>query len=162
VTKVVIGTASKDWSNFSAEMELKRIEDAKRCLKLIDPSMKASIGDIKLIACYEEVVKASISDCALLIQKLAPVGDQERSDLGDIFRLCARIWLECCSQRYRVLVSLPPSSGNVLASTVRNPHLVCLVSSPDLKRFGTLSGEDMAVGAPVAGWRSAVEVYPPQ
>jgi hypothetical protein len=149
-----------EWPEISPETENKRCADAKTCLIIIDPTVEASDSDAKLNASYETMVAATVDTFFRLLQKIAAPGEQEKRSLEVIVRLSAKVWLELCSQEYRLLMDLKTPSGNVLAAAPAAMTSLCLVRIPSLRRFGSINGDDMTKEELVAGWRSIVESYP--
>jgi hypothetical protein len=76
------------------------------------------------------------------IEKVATLGLKERQVLNDLVRLAARLWLDICSQRCRILVVLPNSSGNVLKATKGGCPSLKLVVKPEIRRTGNSHGQD--------------------
>ncbi|RYG96471.1 MAG: hypothetical protein EON58_12015 [Alphaproteobacteria bacterium] len=70
--------------------------------------------------------------------------------------------LDCCSQRYRLTVKLADGVEDVLGLSQIKILMVKLALKPELRRFGNAHGDNLSKEEQVIGWRSDVEVYPPQ
>jgi hypothetical protein len=153
-----------EWPKLSRESEKVRYDSAKQLSASIDPAAVAgahdSLGQIKTI--YDRLVSLVVKAVACNIEKVAALQEKDRKAIDKIVRASAELWLDCCSQRYRLIVTLAGGIEDVLAISQGNIRLVKLVLKPELRRFGNLYGENLAVEEPVRGWRSAVEVYPSQ
>jgi hypothetical protein len=129
----------------------------------MDPSVKVGtdrLGSLKMK--YEELVAVTANTIALNVEKVATPKEKDRKSLHKIVRMSAELWLECCSQRYRLLVTLASEVEDVLGHEQLTLKAVKLVFRPELRRFGNAHGDRMEIEEPVTGWRSAVETYPPQ
>lgn len=76
--------------------------------------------------------------------------------------MAARLWLDICSQRYRILVILPNSSGNVLKATKGGCKSLKLVVKPEIRRIGNSHGQELAKEEIVRGWRGADAAHEPR
>lgn len=111
---------------------------------------------------YEKLVALTVNAIARNIEKVATFQEKDRKALQKIVRLSAELWLECCSQRYRLIVTLAGGIEDVLGISQGNIRLAKLVLKPELRRFGNSHGDQLANEELIAGWRSAVDIYPPQ
>ncbi|KAF1843892.1 uncharacterized protein K460DRAFT_153712 [Cucurbitaria berberidis CBS 394.84] len=145
-----------EWPNVPVELERSRYESAKAFLGAIDPS--AAPGRLK--DGYEETVTTAVNAVWRALQRVATVEAKNRKILEGILRLSAKVWLELCSQRYRLIVNLSNGSGDVLTSMRTDTGSLILIVRPDLKRYGDSQGKDLERGEAVAGWKSLVETYP--
>ena len=94
------------------------------------------------------------------LERVTTVDPEERAALDSILQYATKVWLEICSQRYRLFVSMPDESKDVLSLGRGNVNFLRLVIKPELRRFGNHSGTAMRQGESVTGWRSQIEVYP--
>jgi hypothetical protein len=131
---------------------------------LIDPSVKAGTAERlqELKTMYEKAVALAVTNVAAKIEQVAILKKKDRIVLYKIVRTSTEIWVECCSQRYRILVTLASGIEDVLGESEGNIQLVKVVLEPSLRRFGNAHGENLTIEEPIVGWRQEVEVYPPQ
>jgi hypothetical protein len=108
---------------------------------------------------FERSVKAVVNRIARALEKVAIVQAEHRRSLETMVHLAAKIWLESCSQRYRLIVVLSNGSGDILSSTGSVDAPLRLIIRPDLKRYGDSQGKHLTRGEPVAGWKSLTETY---
>ena len=153
---------SFEWPEISAEMEKSRYERARTFLAAIEPSSKTTPADRKLKSSHESAVTEAKTDLHRALGRVAYLAERDQKILDNIVRLCAKIWLECCSQRYRLIMILPDGIANLLSSPKREIRPLKLLVKPYIKRFGTSQGDDLAAGEAVTGWKGLVERYPTQ
>lgn len=55
---------------------------------------------------------------------------------------------------------MPDGLANPLSGSRREIRTLRLLVKPDIKRFGTSQGGDLATGEAVTGWKGLVERYP--
>jgi len=67
------------------------------------------------------------------VGKVASLREKDRKSLQKIICMSAELWLECCSQRYRLLVTLASGVEDVLAHEQLNFKAVKLVFKPELR-----------------------------
>lgn len=151
---------SLEWPERSAEEEEDRYESAKRFLKAVDSSSKPSPIERDTKTSFDDSVLRITDELKTTLGKVAQLDDREKKGLESIVRLCARTWLECCSQRYRLLVVLPDGVNDLMSLSGRDVRAVKLLVQPHIKRFGTSQGEDLARGEAVTGWTGLVSAYP--
>jgi hypothetical protein len=82
--------------------------------------------------------------------------------LEALIRLCAKTWMEFCSQPYRLLITLPPGSGDLLSAPKPVERPLVLVGSPELKRYGNAQGEELGKGDVMPRCVGVVLMYPGQ
>jgi hypothetical protein len=157
---VLQATSPLTYPEVPLDVESKRCANARRCLALIDPAMEASADDTKLKNAYEMVVAVAIETFARLIENISSCGEQERTTLNNLMRLCTKVWLECCCQQYRLMVRLAVSDGNVLALGSKVTPSFRLIRSPELRKFGRLNGMTLCSEEPVSGWKGDIDTYP--
>lgn len=139
----------------SADEERARFETAKAFLAAVGPSA----GESASKRGFESSIKdAIIATCRALV-KVARVQEDHRKSLDAILRLAGKTWLECCCQRYRLLVVFPEGNSDVLSSDSVDDTPIKLVIRPDLKRYGDSQGRNLIRGEPLAGWKGLTEVY---
>ena len=148
------------WPEISGEMEKSRYEQARIFLTAIEPSAKSSPDNWNLKNSHEIAVERARNDLHCALGRVAYLAERDRKILDNIVRLCAKIWLECCSQRYRILVTLSDGLDDLLTSPRRDAHTLRLLVKPYIKRFGTSQGGDITTGEIVTGWNGLVERYP--
>jgi len=157
---MVLPDDSFEWPKVSAELEKRRYEQARAFLSVIEPSSKPSPDIRKLKSSYESAVAAAKDDLYRAIGRVAYLTERDQKILDNIVRLCSQIWLECCSQRYRLIMIMPDGLANPLSDSRREVRTLRLLVKPDIKRFGTSQGDDLATGEAVTGWKGLVERYP--
>jgi hypothetical protein len=157
---VLLATSPLRSPEVPPDVESKRCANARRCLTLIDPAVEASADDAKLKNGYEMVVAVAVETFARLVENISSYGEQERTTLDNIVWLCAKVWLECCSQQYRLIVRLAASDGNFLSAGPRVAPFLRLMRSPELRKFGKLKGTTLSSEEPIAGWKGDVDTYP--
>jgi len=108
---------------------------------------------------FERSVRAVVNTIVRTLDRVAIVQAESRVSLETMVHLAAKIWLESCSQRYRIIVVISNGSGDVLSSTDEVDAPLRLVIRPDLKRYGDSQGKHLTRGEPVAGWKSLTEIY---
>lgn len=151
---------SFDWPAIPPEIEKNRYEQARIFLTAIEPSAKSSPDNQNLKYSHEIAVERARNELNYALGRVAYLAERDRKILDNIVRLCAKIWLECCSQRYRILVTLPDGLDDLLMLPRRDTHTLRLLVKPDIKRFGTSQGGDITTGESVTGWKGLVERYP--
>jgi hypothetical protein len=125
-------------------------------LKAVEPS--ASHSGLK--ASFEASVTSVTDAICLALLKVVTVQEKDRKNLENVVRLAGKIWLESCSQRYRLIVVLQHGSGDILSRMSADEDNLKLVIRPDLKRYGDSHGKGLMRGEPLAGWKGQVETYP--
>ncbi|KAF2827324.1 hypothetical protein CC86DRAFT_439794 [Ophiobolus disseminans] len=157
-------TPPSNWPKIPRDTEKLRHETAKQLQIAIDPSVViASNGrGVQLRMNYEKIVACTANAIAQPIEKVAVLKGNHYEALQNIVRITVKLWLECCSQRYRLMVLLEDGIVDALASPQCSPPSVKLVFKPQLRKFGNAQGERMELEDSIVGWRSAVDVYPPQ
>ncbi|KAH7085512.1 hypothetical protein BKA63DRAFT_19165 [Paraphoma chrysanthemicola] len=149
------GASSYHWPDVPSGIERTRFEAAKAFLDAIDPSAGDSVAkksfEVSIIATMDAI-------CRSLVQ-VATVQAKDRKRLEGVVRSAAKIWLESCSQRYRLIVVLPEGSSRILTSAFIDDDPLSLVVRPDVKRYGDSHGKDLMRGEPLAGWKSFTENY---
>lgn len=149
------------WPEVTEGAEQARYETARVFLAAIEPSTKSNVDNRRLKDSYDISVKKALAETRESLKTIASLGPSDDQTLESVIRLCARTWLECCSQRYRLLVRMPDEVDDYLAPTTgREKYSLKVVVKPDIKRFGTSQGEDLAKGEVVTGWRGLVQSYP--
>ena len=141
-------------------MERRRFELAKSFLSVIERSTTSTGGDLRLKASYEASISVTIEVLSGAASKVASVDVRHRSRLESLVRLCAKTWLQFCSQPYRLIVALPAGSGDLLSSPQRSEKALTLAISPELKRYGNSQGENLQRGEVVPDCHAAVQAYP--
>jgi plasmid maintenance system killer protein len=126
----------------------------------MDPA--ASDNNRKLKTSYEAALTVTLKALHNALSKVSDLETQDSETLEALVRLCAKTWLEFCSQPYRLIISLPQGSGDLLSIPKPDERPLILVASPELKRYGNAQGEDLAKGEVVPRCQSAVQQYPTQ
>jgi hypothetical protein len=157
-------TSPSQWPTISRETEKARYENAKQLRAATDASVNASTGDRlgQLRTIYEKTIASAVTNIAQKIEAVATLKEKERMALHRIVRTSAELWFECCSQRYRIMVILTNGAADVLDISQDNIRMVKLVIRPALRKFGNVHGDNLEAEEVVVGWRSEIEIYPPQ
>jgi hypothetical protein len=141
----------------------KRCETAKSLLTLMDPAASAASNDDQRIKrSYEAALTVTLKALHNALSKISALGTQNSETLGALVQLCAKTWMEFCSQPYRLIITLPQRSGDLLSSPKPEERPLVLVASLELKRYGNAQGEDLTKGELVPRCQSAVQQYPTQ
>ncbi|OAL46068.1 hypothetical protein IQ07DRAFT_634948 [Pyrenochaeta sp. DS3sAY3a] len=144
-----------EWPDIPAEVERSRYESAKAFLDAID-----SPGNNRGKDGYEDSVITILNTMCRALNRVTTVERKHTKILEGILRLSTKVWLELCSQRYRLVVIILDGSDSLLTSMSANTGSLSLVLRPDLKRYGDSHGSDLTRGEAVSGWRGQVETYP--
>ncbi|KAF2115768.1 hypothetical protein BDV96DRAFT_645953 [Lophiotrema nucula] len=117
----------------------------------------------------KDIVEASIIRIAKAmyssIGRVAPVGLSEQQGLQDIAGHAGKMWLEFCSQPYRIHIGRPTfdngSSHDVLAEerVESVPAPLTLIVRPEMVRMGNSLGEDLSLVEGVRGWKADMVDY---
>ncbi|KAI4668537.1 uncharacterized protein J4E78_002364 [Alternaria triticimaculans] len=143
-----------------AATEARRYEAARAVLDLMNPSSETTPDEKKLKASYEATVTSLLSAIHQVLSKIAVLEPKDAEALETLIRLCAKTWMELCSQPYRVMMILPPGSGDLLSSPHPDERPLKLVVSPELKRYGNMQGEDLMKGEVFTRCQAVVQQYP--
>jgi hypothetical protein len=110
-------------------------------------SFEASVANVMDVICQT-------------LQKVTTIQTKDLKSLEQIILLAGRVWVESCSQRYRLIMILPHGSGDIMQYVASNHDTLQLVVRPDLKRYGDSQGKGLMRGEPLAGWKAQIETYP--
>lgn len=144
----------------SAASEKQRYENAQSFLTAIDPLAKTSTETLGVKESFESAVSEALEALHRALEKVISLGSRDRKILESMVRLCAKIWLECCSQRYRLLVIVPDGKEDFLTSPRREARSLKLIARPELKRYGNSQGEELSSSESVTGWQGSLVTYP--
>lgn len=144
-----------EWPEIPAEVERSRYESAKAFLDAIE-----SPGNNRGKDGYEDSVITILNTMCRALNRVTTVERKHSKILEGILRLATKVWLELCSQRYRLVVIILEGSDSLLTSMSANSGSLSLILRPDLKRYGDSHGSDLTRGEAVSGWRGQVETYP--
>jgi hypothetical protein len=157
---VATDTPSHEWPEVPEEVEKRRYEVAKSFLGVMEPSTRPSGENLRFKTGYESSISMTLGALYRVLGKVATIEDRQGKTLEGLVRLCARTWLEFCSQPYRLLVTLPLGSGDFLSPPRLNERALTLVINPELKRYGNSQGENLVRGEMVPDCQAAVVSYP--
>jgi hypothetical protein len=129
-------------------------------LEAIEPSTKRTSNDQDVKRTFDISVLRATTELKSALGRVAELDQGDHRVLDRIVQLSAKTWLECCAQRYRLLVVLSEGVEELLLPPWRNIRAVNLLVKPDIKRFGTSQGENLAKSEAVTGWRGLVASYP--
>ena len=139
---------------------MNRYESARSLLAAIEAPDGGSTEHQQLCAAYNETVSVLVTNIAQAIAKVASLNERDFKILEALVNLSGRTWLECCSQRYRLIMQLPAADGNIFNLSRKEARTLTLVVSPELKRYGSSQGEQLHGGELVTGWRGLAVSYP--
>jgi hypothetical protein len=97
---------------------------------------------------YEKLSKLFAS----ALESITQLSDKDCKAVTNLVRMCAKTWMECCSPPYRLLVSLPDGSGDLLAQIPLDRQALALVVRPELKRYGDSRGGNRIRGEVVVAY----------
>jgi hypothetical protein len=98
-------------------------------------------------------------DIIVALDNVATVNLRDRQKLKDLVDKAGRLWLEACSQRYRIVVKVPPKSEDVLTKATYSHETLTLVIRPALRRYGNSQGLDLEHEDIVGDWQEMIELY---
>jgi hypothetical protein len=126
----------------------------------MDPSARVSGDNLRFKTGYENSVSTTLGVLYRALGRVATIEDRHGKTLEGLVRLCARTWLEFCSQPYRLLVTLPNGSGDLLSAPRTNERVLTLVINPELKRYGNSQGENLERAELVPDCQASTRSYP--
>jgi hypothetical protein len=144
----------------SADYNMKRYENAKVFLAALGSPEPRSENDQAILLSYHRARKAVLSVICNALDRVTKLDPEERAALDGILQYATKMWLEICSQRYRLFVSTPDEGKDVLSLGRADVNFLQLIIKPELRRYGNHSGTAMCQGESVTGWRGQIEVYP--
>ena len=128
-------------------------------LAFIEPSARPSGNDLRLRNGYERSISELLDALHQAIGKVATLEDMQAKMLESLVRLCAKTWIEFCSQPYRLIASLPDGSGDLLSQPELKERALTLVLTLELKRYGNSKGEHLTIGEMIPGCQAAKVSY---
>ncbi|KAI4627402.1 uncharacterized protein J4E87_003965 [Alternaria ethzedia] len=152
-------TSSLEWPEIPEETEKRRYETAKLFLACMEPSTRPSGDDLRLKNGYERSISELLDTLHHALGKVATLQNRQANMLESLVRLCAKTWIEFCSQPYRLIASLPEGSGDLLSLPKLRERALTLVLSPELKRYGNSKGEHLTNGEMIPGCQAAKVSY---
>ncbi|KAF2026787.1 hypothetical protein EK21DRAFT_115409 [Setomelanomma holmii] len=157
------GASSFHWPEVSVDIERSRFETAKAFLDAIESSAgvspaKQTIDESITTTIDESITTTMNAICGALVD-VAKVQTRDRKGLEGVVRFAVKIWLESCSQRYRLIVVLPEVHRHILTPGFVENGGLRLVVRPDVKRYGDSHGKDLMRGESLAGWKGLSETY---
>jgi hypothetical protein len=151
--------SSLKWPEVSEDAEKRRYETAKSILAMMKPSVRLSGDDLRLKNACDRSISELLDALHHALGKVSTLEDGQAKMLESLVRLCARTWIEFCAQPYRLVVSLPDGSGDMLSEPGTKERALILVLSPQLKRYGNSQGEHLASGEVIPGCQAANVSY---
>ncbi|KAF2827327.1 hypothetical protein CC86DRAFT_466119 [Ophiobolus disseminans] len=149
------GASSFEWPEIPAEVERSRFENAKAYTNAVGSTTNSSVRES-----FERSVTAIMNSIIRATERVATIQANDHRVLETVVRLAGKIWLESCSQRYRVVVVVSHGSGDILSLPGEFEGTLRLVVRPEVKRYGDSQGKHLTRGEPVAGWKGLLETYP--
>ncbi|KAI4668539.1 uncharacterized protein J4E78_002366 [Alternaria triticimaculans] len=155
-----LDVSSLEWPTISSETEKQRYETARSLLTAIEAPGQGSTEHQELRTAYSETISTLVTIISQAIERVASLNERDLKLLDALVNLSGRTWLECCSQRYRLIMQLPIAEGNILNLPRKEAQALTLVVSPELKRYGSSQGEQLHGGEPITGWKGLTVSYP--
>jgi hypothetical protein len=103
-----------------------------------------------------------VDDVSGILKKIAFVSTSDRHKLDELVGMAGMLWLELCSQRYRLRVVLPNDVEDVIMREIKAWGLIKLVFKPGLLRSGNVEGQNLSREDYVGGWRGQNFEYHPK
>ena len=125
----------------------------------MEPSARPTGDDLRLKNGYERSISGLLDALHHALGKVATLEDRQAKMLESLVRLCAKTWIEFCSQPYRLIASLPDGSGDLLSQSKLRECALTLVLSLELKRYGNSKGEHLTIGEMIPGCQAAKVSY---
>ncbi|CAI6331926.1 unnamed protein product [Periconia digitata] len=144
---------SEGWPPATPESEKKRYETAKKFLEAFQAGENASQQDIARNKRLEESLMLISEDIAGAIRRISSVEAHIERNLLDLVKLCGQLWLEVCSQRYRVNMVLPTDAQDLLIAPFEGIGKLKLVIKPELRRTGNSQGLELSKEEVISGWK---------
>jgi len=160
VRLIIADVSSLEWPTISSEIEKQRYETARSLLTAIEAPGQGSTEHQELRTAYSETISTLVTIISQAIERVASLNERDLKLLDALVNLSGRTWLECCSQRYRLIMQLPIAEGNILNLPRKEAQALTLVVSPELKRYGSSQGEQLHGGEPITGWKGLTVSYP--
>ena len=126
----------------------------------MDSTSELPPDEQSLKASYEATVISILNTIHQVLSRVATLELKDVEALEKLVRLAAKTWMELCSQPYRVMMILPPGSGDLLSSPNPDERPLKLIVSPELKRYGNMQGEDLMKGEIFTRCQAVVQQYP--
>jgi hypothetical protein len=126
----------------------------------MESSTWPSGDNLRLKAGYNKSISDLLDALHAALENVATIRDRQAKTLEGLVRLCARTWMEFCSQPYRLIVSLPAGSGDLLSDPRTKERAPTLVLSPELRRYGNSQGEHLASGELIPDCQATKTSYP--
>ncbi|KAI4693069.1 uncharacterized protein J4E88_001440 [Alternaria novae-zelandiae] len=155
-----LDVSSLEWPTISSEIEKQRYETARSLLTAIEAPGQGSTEHQELRTAYSETISTLVTIISQAIERVASLNERDLKLLDALVNLSGRTWLECCSQRYRLIMQLPIAEGNILNLPRKEAQALTLVVSPELKRYGSSQGEQLHGGETITGWKGLTVSYP--
>ncbi|KAF3050006.1 hypothetical protein E8E11_009777 [Didymella keratinophila] len=149
-----------DWPDLSQDIEQRRYENAKAFLKAINNAAESSSDSIRLRQSFDSSVAVAVDSLCRELETVKTITSRDREVIDSIVRLAGKLWLEFCSQRYRLMVISSSDNDNDMFPVVGDKKPLRLVTRPDLRRYGDSAGKSLTIGEPIAGWQKCVQTYP--
>jgi hypothetical protein len=141
------------------DIEKRRYETAKSFLAVVEPPARPPGNNLQLKNGYERSISDLLDALYHALGKVAILDDGQAKMLEGLVRLTARTWTEFCAQPYRLIVSLPGGSEDILSESRTRERTFALVLNPELKRYGNSQGEHLASGEVIPGCQAAKVSY---
>ena len=149
------------WPHPTEQSERSRYEMAKSCLMAVQNKGDMNAQQISRRESYNDSVRRIVEDVSGIIGKVAPVDVADQQRLDDLVGTAGILWLEVCSQRYRLRVVLPSESEDVMMRDANDCRPIKLVFKPGLMRFGNSQGQELTREEYVGSWKGQTVEYQP-
>ncbi|KAF2201017.1 hypothetical protein GQ43DRAFT_463500 [Delitschia confertaspora ATCC 74209] len=148
-------TAAPDWPEPTEASEKARSETIKRCLEQIQQESGSNVK-----RCSDQTLSTVTDQVLNAVKRVTTTGPKEVEDLRKLVNTAAKLWLEVCSQRYRILVVLPNSTGNIFdREQKRDNRALKVIVKPELRRIGNSQGQELSKQEAIGKWKGEEVVY---
>lgn len=116
------------WPTISEESEKWRIEQIRECRIAITSEVPQSDHHRQLKKCYQTSLTEVANKLAAVIGAISAIDRHICENMTTFATTAADLWLQSGSQRFRVLIAVPPTQSSTL------------VVQPEMSRIGNASG----------------------
>ena len=147
--------ASSRWPEPTEASEKKRWETVTQCIEALQQG-----SDRKLKASFDKTIAETVDEICQTLERVMSLEERQYKKLHSLVTDAANNWLTICSQRYRILVVLPHSKGNLFKAKQREPSSIKLVKKPEVRRIGNSNGKELGKQESIANWEGEPIEYP--
>lgn len=149
---MIIGRLAKtgEWPPATTDCEQMRYEMAEKCLQAVSSKGQLSDQSRRWRSSYEDCKRDIAQEIAMSVRAITMLDELQMEAVDRIVNSTAMLWLEACSQRYRIMMVMPNQVANHLLADVA-PKTMKLLIRPGLNRLGDANGEQLIEEETVAG-----------